>query len=879
MIKLRFDPNLDFQIDAINSIIGLFKGQIKQSLEYTFQVVPNILTLPDNEILKNLQEIQNRNELPITEEIDFPTTENLEATYNFTVEMETGTGKTYVYLRTILELNQKYGFTKFIIVVPSVAIKEGVLKTLEITKDHFRELYENLPYTYFVYKSGNLVQIRMFAQDTSLQIMIITRDAFNKEINIIHNVHDRMGDKPIQLISQTRPIVILDEPHKMGGEASQWGISQLNPLFILRYSATHRELYNLVYKLTPYDAYNFGLVKKIEVLSITEEGDPSSKKIILEKIDSVKSGLRARVKAFSKEKGGIRFKAMTLKHGEDLEKKTDNPYYNGFLISEINKEAGYISFVNGVKIYEGRSSVDEDEVIRFMIQETIREHFERKRRLNPRGIKILSLFFINRVNDYLPENGWLRRMFEEECRELIRREFSEFSNIDIVKIHKGYFSRMRSIKSIEKDEEAYNLIMKDKERLLSLDESVEFIFSHSALREGWDNPNVFNICTLSYSTSEIKKRQEIGRGLRLPVNLNGERIHERETNFLTVVTNESYRGYLEQLQTEFREEVGETSPPVEDRRKRRKIFLKKDFLESDLFKSLWERISPKAKYFINIEINEFINKCVKEVNEIEIKSLEITSQKVRIEHLGYEKTVEQFIRERVERKKLKKIPNIVEYIENETGLTRSTILKILRRVKNLHFAFKNPLKYIEYLVRIINNNLKECSVENIKYIELDEYFDSRMFSKEIQTYDKYIVSLENNKTLYKIEGENNDGVIIDIGPSEEGISRIEKEFTQELDRDSRIKLFLKLPDWYTLETPAGKYTPDWAVIVEKQINGITRQSIYFIVETKGTMDIHELRTVEQIKIKCARRRFDIIEDVKFCGPIDNFTNFTRRYWR
>jgi len=877
MMKLKFDPKLEFQIDAINSVVDLFKGQIKQPFDFTFQVVPNVLTLSKEKILENLQEIQKRNNLPIQERLEFPTTENLEDILNFTIEMETGTGKTYVYLRTILELNQKYGFTKFIIVVPSIAIKEGVLKTLEITKEHFKELYENLPYTYFAYRSENLVQVRMFAQDTNLQIMIITRDAFNKDINIIHNVHDRMGDKPIQLISQTNPIVILDEPQKVGGEASQWGISELNPLFILRYSATHREVYNLVYKLTPYDAYNLGLVKKIEVSSITEEGDPSSKKIILERIDSTSSGLRAKVRVFVKEKEGIRFKTKTLKHGDDLAKKTDNLYYDGFRISEINKGSGYILFSNGVKIYEGKSSVDKDEIMRIMVSETISEHLERKRKLNPKGIKVLSLFFINRVDDYLPEDGYVRRIFEQEFKRIVEEEYPEFSDIDVRSIHKGYFSRMRSTRGIERDEEAYNLIMKDKERLLSLDEPIEFIFSHSALREGWDNPNVFNICTLSYSTSEIKKRQEIGRGLRLPVNSNGERIQDREINLLTVVTNESYRDYVEGLQTEFREEVGEKMPPVEDKRERKKLRIKKEVLESKLFDSLWSKISRKARYMVDIDINEFVNKCVDELNEIEIRSPEISIQKVRIEEIDSEKLKDEFIKERTEQIKLKSIFNVVEYIENETNLTRNTILKILEQAKNLEFLFENPQKYAECVVNILKNNLKEFSVRGIQYIDLDEYFDVKLFNEEIQTYDKYIVPLIDEKTLYKIEDENRDGVKIDVGPSEEGISRIEKDFTHKLDKDSRIRLFIKLPEWYVIETPAGKYTPDWAIIVEKPTNGSIKEEIYFVVETKGTTDIHQLRPDERMKIESAKKRFDIIGDVKFLAPIDNFDNFVRRW--
>ena len=861
MMKLKFDPRLEFQIAAINSIVDLFRGQNRKVFDYTLRTVPNILTIPKERMLENLKDVQNRNNLPVSNDLGEPP-------FNFTIEMETGTGKTYVYLRTILELNTRYGFTKFIIVVPSVAIKEGVLKTLEITEDHLGKLYDNLPYSYFSYESENLVQIRMFAQDTNLQLMIITRDAFNKDINIIHNVHDRIGDKPVQLIKQTNPIIVLDEPQKMEGEASKWGISELNPLFILRYSATHREVYNLVYKLTPYDAYNLGLVKKIEVLSVTEEGEASSKKIVLEKIDSTKSGLKARVKVFAKEKKGIRFKTIVLKHGEDLSKKTNNEYYEGFRISEINKGAGYISFSNGVRIQEGKSSIDEDEIITIMVRETIREHLEKKRRLNPKRIKVLSLFFINRVHDYLPKDGWLRNTFEKEFKALVEEEFHEFSVDKVDSIHKGYFSEMRSEKSIEEDEDAYDLIMKEKERLLSLDEPVEFIFSHSALREGWDNPNVFNICTLVYSTSEMKKRQEVGRGLRLPVDTNGERIQDREINLLTVVSNETYREYVDQLQTEFREEVGvEAAPPVENKRKRKRMMLKNDVLTSAPFESLWARISKKANYVIDIDAEDFVRKCVKEINEVEVLTPEITVQKRRIESIDVNEAKDEFIRESSIQLKPDRVFNIVKHIENETKLTKLTIFKILNEIHNLNLLFESPQRFTEKVVGIINNNLKESSVENIKYVEIGDKYAVSLFNNEIQTYEKYIVSLDNKKTVYKIQEEDKDAVPTD--------SKIEEAFAKEFDGDSRVKLFIKLPDWYKIETPAGNYNPDWAAVVEKTQNGISKEEIYFVVETKGTLDMHLLRPDERVKMLSAKRRFAIVKDVRFIAPIDNWEHFTQ----
>jgi type III restriction enzyme len=854
MLTLKFDPKLNFQIDSISSVVNLFKGQLKKPFNYTFQIIPNVLDLSKEEIFENLQEIQENNKLPLSNIND------LEEPYNFTVEMETGTGKTYVYLRTILELNQKYGWTKFIIVVPSVAIKEGVLKTLDITQKHFEQLYENLPYTYFPYKSDNLVMVGMFGKDTNLQIMIITKDAFNKDKNIIHNFNDKIGDKPIEIIKKTKPIVILDEPQKMGGEATLWGLSELNPLFILSYSATPKDFNNLVYRLTPCDAYNLGLVKKIEVLSITEEGDASSKKIILERIESSSSGLRAKVKVFANTKDGIKLKTITIKSGDNLAEKTDNPYYEDFKVSEINKGAGYLSFSNNLKIYEGKSSRDEDEVIRLMVRETIREHLEKKKELNSKKIKVLSLFFLNRVDDYLLENGSVRRMFEEEFNKLINNGFQEFSNLDVKKIHSGYFSKKKKDKSIEEDELAYDLIMKDKERLLSLEEPVEFIFSHSALREGWDNPNVFNICTLAYSSSEIKKRQEIGRGLRLPVNQYGDRIQDRDINLLTVITNESYREYLERLQIEYQEEAGVEAPPVEDKKERIKVKIKNDVLQGDLFKNLWNRISPKAKYIVNLDDGKFIEQCIKEIQEIEIKEPEISIKKVRVHEIKPKKIEEEFIREASEKTEITKVSNLIIFIERETSLTKRTIFKILEGSKNLNLLFLNPQKYAEKVIEVIKECKRTFEVDGIKYINLEEGYDIGIFKEEVASYGKYVLKVQ--KSIY-------DGIIKE--------SNIEEEFAKALDKDSRIKLFIKLPDLYLIETPAGNYTPDWAIVIERVQNGVTSEKIYFVVETKGTNKIEELRTEEKNKIKSAKKRFELISDLKFVAPIKDFDSFENKW--
>jgi len=855
MLKLKFDDKLDFQIDAINSVVQLFEGQSKKSFRGLGRIVSNVLDIPPDVILRNLQEVQQRNVLSLS------TIDDLQEPYNFTVEMETGTGKTYVYLRTILELNLKYGWTKFIIVVPSVAIKEGVLKNLDITKEHFKRLYENLPYSYFAYRSDNLARIRMFGQDTNLQIMVITKDAFNKDSNIMHNDNDRLGNKPIEIIQRTRPIVILDEPQKMGGKATQWGIEQLNPLVVLRYSATHREIYNLVYRLTPYDAYNFQLVKKIEILSVTEDNDPSSRKIILEQIVSTQNTLKALVKVFVKSDGGEKFKRITLKHGDDLARKTNNSYYSGFILNEINKNSGYICFSNGVKIFEGQSSINDDEVMRLMIHETIREHLDKKKRLSSRNIKVLSLFFLKRVDDYLPEDGIVRKMFEEEFNKVVSTEFTEFAGIDVKKVHSGYFSRMKTDKSIEEDESAYELIMKNRERLLSLEEPVEFIFSHSALREGWDNPNIFNICTLAYSSSEIKKRQEVGRGLRLPVDQYGNRIRDKEVNILTVITNESYREYLETLQSEYWEEVGEEGiPPVENKRERVKVKIRSEVVQGEVFKNLWSKVSRKSKYIVSIDKDKFVRQCIEEIDQIEVKPFEARIKRISVNEITAQGIVGEFTGEWSKEIGVDRVFNLVSLIERETNLTRNTILKILNGISNINKFFINPHEYAQKCVQAIKRCKMSAEIEGIRYVELDENYGSSILKDELTTYAKYLVKVE--KSIY-------EEVIED--------SEVERKFAEELDKDSRIKLFMKFPETYVVETPAGNYTPDWAVVVEKSYDGGNEKRIYFIVETKGTNEIHELRPEEMIKIRSAQKRFENEVGLRFVGPVKDFVSFESKW--
>jgi len=584
MMKFRFDANQQYQRDAIDAVVGLFESQTLSAGDYEVSLNPllesrgqaliqnelgygNRLVIDDATVNKNLKTIQKKNDIYSND--DITTREK-----NFTIEMETGTGKTYVYLRTVFELNKKYGFRKFIIVVPSIAIREGVLKSIEITLEHFRDLYNNVPFTYFVYDSKRVSQLRSYAAGNDLQIMIINIDAFNKkENNIIHDTRDQMGGrKPIEFIQTTNPVVILDEPQNMESDKAKEAIASLNPLCTLRYSATHRDLYNPVYHLGPVQAFQMNLVKKISVASVLAENDPTQSYIKIEEIHLDKPPLKAKIRFYKMGTAGPKLMSAILKKDEDLYIKSGkNPIYeNGFIVTEINAQPGreFVKFSNGIRMRPGQEQGGaRQDIVKKQIKETIHAHFEKEWQLKDKGIKVLSLFFIDRVDNYRKYSdtgvtkGIYAEWFEEAYRELAK-EYKQagLTILPAEEVHNGYFSKDNKghFKDTEGrsrlDENTYSLIMKDKERLLDPQNPLKFIFSHSALREGWDNPNVFQICTLNETVSSLKKRQEIGRGLRLPVNKDGDRVFSTDINNLVVVANESYTDFVAALQHEFEEE-------------------------------------------------------------------------------------------------------------------------------------------------------------------------------------------------------------------------------------------------------------------------------------------------------------------------------------
>ena len=596
-MKLKFDPDLEYQWEAIAAVMSVFEGQdaqqgdyvpLKQnlddglfsSIEHNELGIANALNLKNDRILQNVQKIQEQNDIRKSTSL----TEDYNSDYefpNFTVEMETGTGKTYVYLRSIFELNRQYGFKKFIVVVPSVAIREGTLKSLEITQEHFSAIYNKVSYEYFVYDSKKLGKVRQFATSNAIQIMVINIDAFRgaKDTRVFNQERDGLsGRKPQEFVAATRPILIIDEPQSVDNtQAAQKAIQTLNPLCALRYSATHRNFYNLLYQLDPVKAYDMRLVKRIEVNSVQGEDNFNMPYIRLDKIDYDKGANtpHARITIHVDASSGPKPKTFKIKHGQDLSSKSRRPdYAQGFIISNISAEPGFehIEFVNStiVRLREEIGGVGE-ELIKAQIRDTIEFHLRREKQFKKEGVKVLSLFFIDKVANYrtYDDNGFAQKGCYAEWFEEI---YNDLSNTPLYKdilpysaeeVHNGYFSQdNKGFKDTsgrtQADGGTYNLIMRDKERLLDAEEPLRFIFSHSALKEGWDNPNVFQICTLRDIGTDTERRQTIGRGLRLPVNQNGERIFNDDINRLTVIANESFEDYAKGLQADIEHDTGIT---------------------------------------------------------------------------------------------------------------------------------------------------------------------------------------------------------------------------------------------------------------------------------------------------------------------------------
>ncbi len=879
-MEFRFDANQEYQISAIEAAIGLLRGQNRIEVEMSFDLgsgfaaIPNRLDLDDERLLKNVQIVQAQNGMTpdeslqlIEETIDTASGSKAVRFPNFSVEMETGTGKTYVYLRTALGLFRHYGMRKLIVVVPSVAIREGVLKTLQITEKHFAELFGNTPYRYYVYDSSNLSQVRQFALSTSVEIMVMTIDSFNKATNVIRQSTDRLqGETPIYLVQATRPILILDEPQNMESELRVKALSALDPLLALRYSATHRNPYNLIYRLTPYDAYRQGLVKRIEVASVVKEDDVNQVFLRLDNISTQKNTITARIAVHKLMKSGVvREQVVTIRPGDSLEEKTNRPEYAPFVVDEINPGQGMVVFTNGIELRLGDSQgADKEAIFEAQIRYTVEEHFRKQRRRKEDSIKVLSLFFIDRVDNYAPSDGLIRKLFSRAFDEL-KHTYIEWKDINADDVQAAYFAEKRhrggvieSIDSItgktKEDEVAYNLIMRDKEQLLSFDEPVSFIFSHSALREGWDNPNVFQICALNQTASEIKKRQEVGRGVRLAVEQSGERIHDERVNVLTVVANESYEKYVEKLQREIEDEYGKDGlPPKPANARRRGVAkLRKEFTLKPEFKELWEKIKHKTRYTVRIDTQKLIDEVVLELNKVEVKPPRIAITKAQVQtglkedvfralQMSAAKSVRDLSGRFPLPNLLEIMSNLMEHSSPPVRISRRTLLEIFKHINNKTAATNNPHGFATVAVQIIKDKLAEHLVRGIKYFKINEWYEMTQLDAETENWLDYMVPTE--RAVY-------DHVVYE--------SEVEKNFVEGLEQRDDIRLYLRLPSWFKVVTPVGEYNPDWAIVMEERDEygqPTSKPLLYLVRETKGTHRLEDLRPDERRKIQCGKQHF------------------------
>ena len=847
-MKFKFSKDLDYQKDAINAIVDIFDTGRNLAhepfrLREVTPIISNELEIDESRILFNVKAIQNRHGIEPSDKL---------GSMDFSIEMETGTGKTYVYLRTILELFKKYGLTKFIILVPSVAIREGVLKTFEQTQLHFKELY-NTSVNYFAYDSSKLSQVREFSQGIDLQVMIMTIQSFNDDSNIMRQTPDRFhGERPIDMVAATAPVIIMDEPQNMTSELSKAAIADLKPLFKLRYSATHKELHNLMYRLTPIDAYKKNLVKRIQVFGVTKDdaGD------FVFKVQSIeaKKGQSPRAKVQLEVKNAAEEylkKEVTIKVGDDLFNKTDNDKYANLMVNDVNAQYNRIELSDG-KYYQLEAEIEnKEQIFRTQIKETIKAHLDKQTSIGDIA-KVLSLFFIDKVDNYVTDEGIIRKMFIEEFEKL-KRNYLQFSSVNVDRIHKGYFaSKKEKGKEVFKDtrgdstidKDAYDLIMKDKERLLSFSEPVCFIFSHSALKEGWDNPNIFQICTLRETNSLMKKRQEIGRGLRLPVDINGDRIFSQDINVLTVIANESYQEYVGKLQQEFTE-AGYASAPearnAED--KRVPVNVSKKYITDTDFLKLWEKISKRTKYTISIITNKLIKNSVDRIDDLDIGNLVVTVDKVnvyfdnngKVETTYSGKSAGERINQSVT------IGNVVDRISREVGLTKETVSDILSKVKNLKLLFENPEEYTRSIIVTLNNELRDLLLgEGLEYVPTGDSWQVKLLFKESECFENK--SITSAKSAFDRIPFDSDG---------------ERKFAQSLENSSNVKVYTKLPRGFKIDTPIGEYIPDWA-IVWKATDG---DKLYLVRETKfGYKDLsQEINKEEEFKILSAHKHFKAID--------------------
>ena len=950
-MKIKYDSQQDFQIKAINAIADVFEGQpadvemfstalktqairgTQTGLFNEIGAVGNNLMLDEDSILENVRAIQDDNGIEPAERLDG---------MNFSVEMETGTGKTYVYLRTALELSKRYGFNKFIIIVPSIAIKEGVRSSIEAMRAHFRFEAGYDPYEAMVYDGKSPEVVQSFATSTMTQFMIMTIDAIrgNRKL-VIREQRDKLnGIAPLEYLAAVNPIVIMDEPQNMESELSTSAIADLNPMATLRYSATHTRDYNMMYRLDPVDAHREKLVKGIVVANAQQKG--SDAKPYIKLLDVRNSPrLEAYVEVLVRDRNGnIGRKPLWVKHHDKLDIRTGNSIYEGYTINEISTIPANVEIgTHGVLMLGDNWGGNEDQILREMIRETVKEHIKREYLLRGEGIKVLSLFFVDRVASYLAyddEGNAVDGRFVKWFDELYREERAKYASyLDLPEepneVRAAYFAEMRKggktslVDSKEgrgnaNDESAYDLIMKGKEKLLDQSNPVRFIFSHSALKEGWDNPNVFQICMMRESSSENDRRQTIGRGLRLPVRQDGTRVFDEQINQLTVIANESYRDFASNLQKEYKKagvQIGyvrrgefaritlhdepdktlghaasgeiwahlqrrgyidddgkvlanftpqntgfnldlpgelqqyhsevvdiiescKIDKFVKDARNKQKIRLNKEVMYGSELETLWKKISRKTTYRVSFDnglVTMAAIETIKRAPEIKALRVEVVKNKVRLLRGGIHNA--GIVGESATNLAgTFELPDIISELQDETGLTRRTIVDILQGSNRLHEFLKNPYDYIQLVKNSIKSVLASVVVDGIQYEKIaEEVYELREFQRDSEEeVERFIDRLYEVKNTQKTI---TDKLALD--------SSTESDFANYLDNREDIKIFLKLPARFVIPTPVGPYNPDWAIV--KEVDG--NEKVYMVRETKNGGE----RESELQKIHCATEHF------------------------
>lgn len=996
-MELKF-KHQKFQADAAKAVVDVFAGQpyltpsymmdrgsgtyqqsTTEDLDYTgwsnHKIVPE---LNDRLILEHINTVQRANKIKPSEK--------LEGRFNLTIEMETGVGKTYTYIKTMYELNKHYGWSKFIVVVPSIAIREGVYKSFQVTQEHFAEEYGK-KVRFFIYNSSQLTEIDRFASDNSINVMIINSQAFNARGKDARRIYMKLDEfrsrRPIDIIAKTNPIMIIDEPQSVEGKKTKENLKQFNPLLTLRYSATHKSdsIYNMIYRLDAMEAYNKRLVKKIAVKGITESGSTATESYVyLESINLSKSAPTATIQFDFKGATGVRKITRTVTEGYNLYDNSGQmeEYKEGFVVSRIDGRDDSVEFINGIKIFAGDviGKVSEEQLRRIQIRETILSHIQRERELFYKNIKVLSLFFIDEVAKYKqyddsgqPINGIYADMFEEEYNDIVSNlqmgvgedEYLKYlDSIPAEKTHAGYFSIDKKGKMVDSklknkkerttdDVDAYDLIMKNKELLLDRNPKrspVRFIFSHSALREGWDNPNVFQICTLKQSSSETRKRQEVGRGLRLCVNQDGERMDTNalgndvhNVNLLTVIASESYDSFAKGLQSEIADAVSDrpkavtvdlfvgkvikdnngneqvvdysmanaiqfdlivngyidkkgiltdkyyedkangeikvaeevadsaasvieiidsiydsrTMQPENARSNNVELVVDESKLAMPEFKALWSKINSKSVYVVDFDTDELVRKAIDSLDrKLRVSKIYFKVETGAMEQIRSKDELvsgESFVKEEsasygnITPSNSNVKYDLIGKLVDDTGLTRKAIIQILKGIKPTVFnQFKeNPEEFIIKASALINDQKATSIIEHITYDVMDEKYGKDVFTDPTIKGRLGTNAMKAKKHLY-------DHIVYD--------STNERDFATELDVNKDVAVYVKLPDGFYISTPVGHYNPDWAIAFYEG----TVKHIYFVAETKGSMNSMQLRLIEESKIHCAREHFKAISN-------------------